>query len=155
MQRIKFHGVKKEEWDIIQEDVTLALARSLRQMTDLTFPSGNIDHFVMDTDWSGIFSAYLLFAFSQGQGRLVDMGSHVHNQPTSSHLGELGAIVWACKATKPYRGELPMTIRTDHQTLAERWTTQEIISDDVRIFRRWGWLLANEPNLKMEFLPGV
>ena len=48
-----------------------------------------------------------------------------------------------------------MTIRTDHQTLAERWTTQEIISDDVRIFRRWDWLLANEPNLKMEFLPSV
>lgn len=27
--------------------------------------------------------------------------------------------------------------------------------DDVRSFRRWAWLIANEPGFMMEFLPGA
>ena len=31
----------------------------------------------------------------------------------------------------------------------------KIYDSDIRAFRRWGWLVANEPTMKMEFISGT
>ena len=31
---------------------------------------------------------------------------------------------------------------------------QSLYDSDRRVFRRWGWILANEPDIQFEFVPG-
>ena len=61
--------------------------------------------FVLETDWSGDFSGYLLFARQNYlEKSLVDLGSKVAIKAASSYLGELDTIIWACKKTKAVQG---------------------------------------------------
>ena len=74
-----------------------AIEQALGRLTDLTFPSGDIIGYIMETDWSNKFSGFILYAIHEKSSNdsmcLVDLGNHVHDVPSSSYLGELGAIV--------------------------------------------------------------
>ena len=72
----------------------------------------------------------------------------------SSYLGELTALKWACKATKVFRGNIRTIIRTDNKGLVEKWEKGKWGDNDVRVFRRWAWFLANEGDSMVEYVPG-
>ena len=121
----------------------------------LTLPGCAADSFVLETDWSGEYSGYLLFAKQCSQEKsLVDLGSKVAMKAASSYLGELDTIVWACKKTKAYRGSLPLLIRSDNHGVVDKSRAHEVYDQDIRSFRRWSWLIENEPGFEIEFLPG-
>ena len=90
-----------------------------------------------------------------GEKHLVDLGSRAHKRVTSSYLGELESIVWACKRTKTLWGSVPLTIRTDSHSIIDKIKSGKIYDSDIRIFRKWEWLVANEPEMKMEFISGT
>ena len=133
-----------------------AFEKAFENMEVLTLPGGDPSSFELETDWSGGFSGYMLFAnLPNDEKALVDIGSRANVQATSSYLGELETIVWACKKTKAYRGSLPLTIRTDSHGVMEKSRAGALNDDDVRSFRRWAWLMANEPGFELEFKPGA
>ena len=39
--------------------------------------------------------------------------------------------------------------------MIDKFQATVLLDDDVRSFRRWAWLIANEPGFMMEFLPGA
>lgn len=84
---------------------------------------------------------------------MLDLGSKVQNFASSSYLGELDALIWACKCTKAFRGMIPTVVCTDNHALVEKWRSGTFYDLDIRIFRRWVWLLANEPKLRLEYVP--
>ena len=110
--------------------------------------------FMLETDWSQGHVGYMLFAIlSNGQKCLVDIGSKT-NVYGSSYLGELKGIVWACRQTKAYRGSIPLTIISDANGIHDKERKRILVDDDCRSFRRWAWLMANEPGFELTFLPG-
>ncbi|GMH34382.1 hypothetical protein BSKO_02216 [Bryopsis sp. KO-2023] len=122
----------------------------------LSLPGRAACKYVLETDWSGKFSGFLLFAKSlDGSMHLMDIGSTAHAEATSSYLGELGAVQWACKKTKALRGEVPTIVRTDSQALIDRWKAKSMKDTDVRALRRWSWIISNEPHIDFEFIPGA
>ena len=85
--------------------------------------------FVLEKDWSQGHVGYMLFAIlSDGQKCLVDIGSKA-NVYSSSYLGELKGIVWACGQTKSYCGSIPLTLISDANGIHDKkkseylWTT--------------------------------
>ena len=72
--------------------------------------------FVIESDWSSKHEGYMLFASRDGEERLLDIGSRMRTSTISSYLGELYALVWACKRTKELRG-MPMVVRTENHAL--------------------------------------
>ena len=82
------------------------------------------------------------------------MGSRIQKMASSSYLGELDVLIWACGRTKALRGANPAVVRTDNHALVERWQSPSLYDSDVRIFRQWSWLVAHEPELTIEFMPG-
>ena len=87
--------------------------------------------FVVETDWISGCSVYMLFACSEGEEKLVDLGSRSRLLATSSYLGELDAVVWACKRTKAFRGSVPLVIRTDSYSLYSKAQSGNFFDADV------------------------
>ena len=120
----------------------------------LTVPGIEAVKFILETDWSSDYSGYLLFAEDKGGNlHLVDVGSKVGMKAASSYLGELDTIVWACKCTKAYRGAVLLLIRIDNYGILDKSKSSEFYDGDIRSFRRWSWLIANEPRFRIEFFP--
>ncbi len=97
----------------------------------------------------------MLFARKNGEERLIDLGSRAHGNVNSSYLGELDTIQWACKRTKALRGDVPLIIKTDSHGVHDKFCSGQVYDSDVRAFRRWAWLIANEPGFKIEFSLGA
>ena len=57
--------------------------------------------------------------------------------------------------TKAFRGSVPLVVRTDNHALVAKWLSHNLYDSDVRIFRRCRWLVSNEPELTIEFMPGT
>ena len=62
---------------------------------------------------------YMLFASRNGEEELLDMGSRRQKIVSSSYLGELDALVCACKRPKAFRGSIPVVVRTDNHALVK------------------------------------
>lgn len=62
--------------------------------------------------------------------------------------------MWACKRTKPFRGMSLVAVRTDNHALIKKYKSQSFYDSDIRVFRRWGWLAANEPDIRFDFVLG-
>ena len=90
--------------------------------------------FTIESDWSSKYAGYMLFASRNGEERLLDMGSRRQKIVSSSYLGELDALVWACKRTKAFRGSVPLIVRTDNHALVAKWRSHNLYDSDVRIF---------------------
>lgn len=69
----------------------------------------DVDQFELrvESDSSSGHSDYMLFGCRGKEQSLLDIGSRTHGLDTSSYLGQLDAIVWACKGTKAYWGSGP------------------------------------------------
>ena len=105
-------------------------------MEVLTLPGGEPSSFELETDWSGGFVGYMLFANLPNEEKaLVDIGSRANVQATSSYLGDLETIVWACKKIKAYRRSLPLVIRTDNHGVMDKSRAGVLVDDDVRSFK--------------------
>ena len=91
--------------------------------------------FIIESDWSSRHMGYMLFASNNGKERLLDIGSKMQKFAVSSCLGELDALIWACKRTKAFRGLIPVVVRTNSHALVEKWKSQCPYDRDVRIFR--------------------
>ena len=141
-------------WAQARRKVWEVLLRALDRQVLLELPGLRPVRYVLETDWSGEHAGYLLWARGRGREHLVDLGSKAVPETTSSFLGELKAIVWACQATKPLRGDFPLLIRTDNQAVAEQLSTSTPSLKDKRVLRLLGWLLGNE-NFIVEFIPGA
>ena len=149
-------GNVSEQWfEELNSKVLNAFNSAFENMKDLMLPGCIPNEFILETDWSGNFSGYMLFATLANEKKaLIDLGSRTNTRITSSYLGELDAIIWACKKTKAFRGSIPLIIRTDSHSIFDKYQSKILVDDDVRSFRRWGWLLANEPGFNIEFYPG-
>ena len=140
-------------WQEAKAEVWQVLMRVLDRQVLLALPGSAAPQYVLETDWSGEHAGYLLWARTQQVQHLVDLGSKRIVEATSSFLGELKAVVWACKTTKALRGDAPLLIRTDNQALAEQLDTNRAGWKDKRVMRLCGWLLGNE-DFQVDFLPG-
>ena len=152
---LKKGGVSEQWLEELNSKVLNAFNSAFENMEDLMLPGCIPENFVLETDWSGNFSGYMLFATLANEKKaLIDLGSRTNARITSSYLGELDAIIWACKKTKAFRGSVPLIIKTDSYSIFDKYQSKILVDDDVRSFRRWGWLLANEPGFSIEFYPG-
>ena len=154
--RVLKNGPCSDEWFLqLDKHIEEAFLRVHSNTVDLSVPGVDPIEFHLETDWSKGFAGYMLFAIlSDGRKCLVDLGSKAGVHGASSYLGELTAIVWACKQTKAYRGSIPLTIFSDNHGIYDKERKRILVDDDYRSFRRWGWLLANEPGFSLTFLPG-
>ena len=157
---LKEFKAKKVSDDWIEElntKVDVALGQAVDNVQWLILPGVVADKFtfVIESDWSSKYAGYMLFASKNGEDHLIDLGSRSQPIATSSYLGELDALVWACKRTKAFRGNLPLVVRTDNHALIDKWRSKSLYDSDIRVFRRWGWILANEPGIQFEFVPGA
>ena len=151
-------GKVTEEWlKGVNTQVKEALRAAITNTHWLILPGGKSDGFAfrLESDWSSKYAGYMLFASRNGEERLLYMGSRRQKIVSSSYLGELDALIWACKRTKAFRGSIPVVVRTDNQALVAKWRSHDLYDSDVRIFRRWSWLVSNEPELRIEFVPGT
>ena len=156
LKELKKGKVSDQWFDMLDSHVNEAFAEINLNMEQIVLPGQTPQSFVLETDWSGDYSGYMLFAvLPNGEKSLVDLGSKKNGNIVSSYLGELEAIVWACKKTKAYRGDIPLTLKTDSHSIFDKYQAKVLIDNDVRSIRRWGWLLANEPGFKIEFYPGA
>ena len=132
-----------------------AFKQAITNMHWLTLSGMKADEykFILESDWSSGYSGYMSFAQRDGKDHLVDIGSRAHGLQSSSYLSELDAVVWACKRTKAFRGSIPLIIRTDSNSLYSKVQSRSFYDADVRVFRRWAWLLAKEPGFWIEFVP--
>ena len=145
-------GWKKD----LQVKVREAFRNALDNLHWLVLPGVEAEDFVfeLETDWATGHSGYMLFARRGGEERLVDIGSKKHGQVTSSYLGELDAIKWACEKTKAFRGSAQLLIRTDSQSVCSKAKDGTFYDSDLRAYKRWAWLAANEPGFRLQFTPG-
>ncbi len=143
-------------WREVDWHVKKAFEGCLLNVQWLILPGCEADEYVfeLETDWSSGHSGYMLFAKKGDEERLIDLGSQAHGSATSSYLGELDTIQWACKRTKALRGDVPLVVRTDNHGVFNKFRSGCLGDADIRAFRRWGWLIENEPGLRIEFLPG-
>ena len=81
-------GETSEEWfRNLDCHVQEAFQSAFENMKDLALPGGEPSSFELETDWSGSFAGYMLFAnLASGKKALVDMGSKANAQATSSIL---------------------------------------------------------------------
>ena len=141
----------------LSEQVKEALKGAIESVHWLVLPGGKSDRFAftIESDWSSKYAGYMLFASRNGEEKLLDMGSRRQKIVSSSYLGELDALVWACKRTKAFRESIPLVVRTANHALVAKWRSHNLYDSDVRIFRRWSWLVSNEQELMIEFMPGT
>jgi len=142
-----------EWWSETREIVRRTIFCILDKQVFLTLPGVDTQRYVLETDWSGDFAGYMLFAETPEGSKLVDLGSKRIREKSSSFLGELKAVVWGCKATKAFRGDTPVLIRSDNLALVDRLKSGFKEVEDKRILRLFGWLLGNE-SFSLEFIPG-
>ena len=140
LKEFKAKSVSEDWIEALNRKVDKALALSIENVRWLILPGVETSKFFfqLDSDWSSKYAGYMLFACKDGEDRLVDMGSRAQPIATSSYLGELDALVWACKRTKAFRGNIPLVVRTDNQALVDKWRSQSLHDSDIRVFRRWG-----------------
>ena len=148
----KKHSFSVEQIKAVQKQVEAAFGQALDNLKWLVLPGAEADRYVftLESDWSSGFCGYLLFVEKNGLEKLVDIGSRAVKKVTSSYLGELEAIVWACKRTKAFRGSVPLLVRTDSHAVFDKFKSGYLHDSDVRAFRKWGWLVANEPGFELE-----
>ena len=96
----------------------------------------------------------MLFASKDGEERLLDIGSRIQKLTASYYLDELDALKWTCEQTKAFQGMLSLVARTDNHALIKKWRSQSLYGSDIRVLRRWGWLVTNGPDIYFEFVPG-
>ena len=48
---------------------------------------------------------------------------------------------------------LLVVVRTDNHELIGKWKPQSLYDSDICVFHRWGWLVANEKDIRFEFVP--
>ena len=156
LKEFKAKSVSESWINTLNQKVDKALALSIENVRWLILPGVETAKFTfqLESDWSSKYAGYMLFACKDGEERLVDMGSRAQPIAMSSYLGELDALVWACKRTKAFHGDIPLVVRTDNQALVDKWRSQSLYDNDIRVFRRWEWLLANEPGMSFKFIPG-
>ena len=150
-------GQVSESWiEELNGKVKDALEKAITNVHWLILPGIEAKKFVfiIESDWSSRHMGYMLFASKDGEERLLDIGNKMQKFSVSSYLGELDALVWACKRTKAFGGLIPVVVRTDSHAHVNKWKSQSLYDSDVRAFRRWGWLIANEADISFEFVPG-
>ena len=151
----KKHETTGDWWSKVNEHIKVAFGEALDKVQFLSVPGMKAKRYILETDWSSDYSGYLLFAQdNQGKMHLMDIGSKVGMKAASSYLGELDTIVWACKRTKAFRGDVPLLIRTDCHGILDKSHAKEFYDGDMRSFRRWSWMISNEPGFVIEFCPG-
>ena len=155
LRKLKHEECSHDWFRELDQHVLEAFQKVYTNMKELTVPGVERPmEFRLETDWSKGFAGYMLFAIlPDGQECLVDIGSTATTYGGSSYLGELSAIVWACKRTKAYRGSVPLTIQSDNHGIFDKERKRILVDDDFRTFRRWAWLLANEPGFSLIFRP--
>ena len=153
-QEAKQHKQTPLWWKDTQEVVRQAIFQALDKQVFLRLPGVSARRYVLETDWSGEHAGYMLFAEGEDGDHLCDLGSKRIVEHTSSFLGELKALTWACRDTKAFRGSTPLLIRTDNLTLAQKLDKGGCGIDDKRASRLFGWLLGNE-DYQVEFIPGA
>ena len=146
--------------DVWKTEINCHVREAFEQALDnvewLVLQGVDVGHFtfVVETDWSSGCFGYMLFACFEGEEKLFDLGSRSRLLATSSYLGELDAIIWACKRTKAFKASVPLVICTNNYSLHSKAKSRNFDDADVRAFRRWVWLLANEPDFNVEFVLG-
>ena len=83
--------------------------------------------FAIECDWSSRHDRYMLFVSKNGGKQLLDFGSKMQSSASSFFLGELYALVWACKRTKAFSGMLPVVVRTDDQSNVDEWRSKGLL----------------------------
>ena len=149
-------GEVTEDWlRMLNEQAKESLEKAIVNVHWLVLPGGNSDRFafVIEFDWSSKHAGFILFASRNGEEKILDMGSRRQKMVSSSYLGELDALVWACKRTKAFRGAMLVVVRTNSCALVEKWKSHSLYDSDIRIFRRLSSLVANESELTMELTP--
>ena len=62
----------------------------------------------------------------------IALGNRKNANIVSSYLGELEAIVWACKKTKACGGDVPLIIKTDSHSIFDKYKAKILVDNDVR-----------------------
>jgi len=149
--------LSSESWDRISEQVREVYRYCLRCHVPLSLANDQFSHFLLFTDWTDFHVGYMLFGIAAGSGdkKLLDLGSHVMTENTSSYLGELEGIITALKKTRRIRGHVQTTVFSDNRGVVEKLRKGSAVSDDVRVCRRLEYILHNEANSEFKFLPGT
>ena len=135
--------------------VETAFDKALENVKNKKVLGKEVEEFILHMDWADGFGGYLLEAQRKNkQLDLVDLGSKVVKGSSSSYLGELEALKWGLESTKGMRGDWQTTVHYDNKGLVDAWKTPLFHFNDIRIAHWWGWILENEPKLKIEFIPG-
>jgi len=142
-----------EWWSTAERQLNSMLCEAVVRQRILVLPGLGVENFVIESDWSDDFCGYLLYANDGAKLHLCDVGSKKMPERTSSFLGELKAVIWACKSTKAFRGDLPLVIRTDNQSVVRVLSGSIHSGADKRVFRLWGWIVENE-TFEVEYIPG-
>ena len=156
LRKMKNGEISEEDLDKINQHVSAAFQSALDNLVWLSLPASDAEEyvFVINSDWANGHAGYMLFARKNGEEKLIDIGSK-RAKKSSSYLGELDAIQWACQRTKALRGDVPLIIRTDSHSVLDKAKSKNIYDSDVRAYRRWAWLIANESGFKIQFVPGA
>lgn len=141
----------------INKHVTEALLVALYNLMCLSLLATEADKyvFVIDSDWANGHVGYMLFAQKNGEERPVDIGSKMFSHRSSSYLGELDAIQWACWRTKAFGGSILLIIYTNSHNIIDKAKSKNIHDSDVCGYQRWAWLIANELGFEIQFVPGA
>ena len=138
LKKMKREMVTLEWLGGLNDRVKEAFAQALHNIEWLTLPGNEAKEFILDIDWSGDYSGYMLFAKClDDEKHLVDIGSKVGMKAASSYLGELDTIVWACRKTKAFRGSILLLIRFDNHGVVNKSKAYNVHNNDIRSFRRW------------------
>lgn len=152
--------VTSEWWTFVTGECVRVYESALSGMLVLTSPNMIIKQFRLEVDWSGQegqsgHAGYVLFGIDNtNHQHLLDMGSGVMKGVSSSYLGELRSLKWACEKTRMMRGDVITSLCTDNLAVCQKLSHEDLTSTDKRVVRLWGWLLANESSLVTSFVPG-
>ena len=97
LKRLKKGNISDEWFDEVNLRVAKVFEEAFNRLRELTVPGVSAESYILETDWSEGHAGFMLFAcLTGGRKALVDLSSKVNASTTSSYLGELDAIVWAC-----------------------------------------------------------
>jgi len=157
LSEAKSSKLSPEKWVLISDRVREVYRSCLNCHVPLSLANDCFSRFLLFTDWTDFHVGYMLFgvAADSGAKKLMDIGSHVMAETTSSFLGELSGIVTALKKTKRLRGHVQTTVYSDNCGVVDKLKKGAAVSDDVRVCRRVEYILHNEANTEFRFLPGT
>jgi len=149
--------LSSEKWDGISNRVREVYRSCLNCHVPLSLANDLFSRFLLFTDWTDFHVGYMLFGVTAGSGakKLLDLGSHVMAETTSSYLGELEGIITALKRTRRLRGHVQTTVFSDNRGVVEKLRKGAAVSDDVRVCRRLEYILHNEANAEFRYIPGT